>query len=139
MELTANAVQTVASNGNVLFTATAVPGSCSIIHRQGSGLVNLRGVTQQCRSRFRISFGGNVALATGATVGPITLALAIDGEVNSSTSMIVTPAAVGDYFNVFSSMFLNVPRGDNYSISIKNLSGVNIDIQNANLIVERVA
>ena len=53
--------------------------------------------------------------------------------------MIVTPAAVGDYFNVFSSMFLNVPRGDNYSISIKNLSGVNVDIQNANLIVERVA
>ena len=134
MEITANAVQTVASNGNVLFTATAVPGSCSIIHRQGSGLVNLRGVTQQCRSRFRISFGGNVALTTGATVGPITLALAA-----SSTSMMVTPAAVGDYFNVFSSMFLNVPRGDNYSISIKNLSGVNIDIQNANLIVERVA
>ena len=139
MEITANAVQTVASNGNVLFTTTTVPGSCSIIHRQGSGLVNLRGVTQQCRSRFRISFGGNVALATDATVGPITLALAIDGEANSSTSMIVTPAAVGDYFNVFSSMFLNVPRGDNYSISIKNLSGVNIDIQNANLIVERVA
>lgn len=139
MEITANAVQTVASNGNVLFTTTAVPGSCSIIHRQGSGLVNLRGVTQQCRSRFRISFGGNVALATGAIVGPITLALAIDGEPASSTSMIVTPAAVGDYFNVFSSMFLNVPRGDNYSISIKNLSGVNVDIQNANLIVERVA
>jgi len=139
MEITANAVQTVASNGNVLFTATAVPGSCSIIHRQGSGLVNLRGVTQQCRSRFRISFGGNVALTTGSTVGPITLALAIDGEANTSTSMIVTPTAVGDYFNVFSSMFLNVPRGDNYSISIKNLSGVNVDIQNANLIVERVA
>lgn len=139
MEITANAVQTVASNGNVLFTNTAVPGSCSIIHRQGSGLVNLRGVTQQCRSRFRISFGGNVALATGATVGPITLALAIDGEADLTTSMIVTPAAVDDYFNVFSSMFLNVPRGDNYSISIKNLSGVNVDIQNANLIVERVA
>lgn len=139
MEITANAVQTVASNGNVLFTNTAVPGSCSIVHRQGSGLVNLRGVTQQCRSRFRISFGGNVALATGATVGPITLALAIDGEADLTTSMIVTPAAVGDYFNVFSSMFLNVPRGDNYSVSIKNLSGVDVDVQNANFIIERVA
>lgn len=139
MEITANAVQTVASNGNVLFTNTAVPGSCSIIHRQGSGLVNLRGVTQQCRSRFRISFGSNVALATGATVGPITLALAIDGEADLTTSMIVTPAAVGDYFNVFSSMFLNVPRGDNYSVSIKNLSGVDVDVQNANFIIERVA
>lgn len=139
MEITANAVQTVASNGNIVFTATAVPGSCSIIHRQGSGLVSIRGVTQQCRARFRISFGANVALATGATVGPITLALAIDGEVNTPTSMIVTPAAVGDYFNVFASMFLDVPRGDNYSISIKNVSGVSVDVQNANFIIERVA
>lgn len=139
MEITANAVQTVTSNGNVLFTNTAVPGSCSIIHRQGSGLVNLRGVTQQCRSRFRIAFGANVALSTGATVGPITLALAIEGEPDLTTSMIVTPAAVGDYFNVFSSMFLNIPRGDNYSVSIKNLSGVDVDIQNANFIIERVA
>jgi hypothetical protein len=45
MELTAVALQTVASNQNVLFTETAVRGNCSILHRQGSGLVTLRGIT----------------------------------------------------------------------------------------------
>lgn len=139
MEITANTVQTVASNGNVLFTNTAIPGSCSIVHREGSGLVNLRGLGQQCKARFRISFGANVALATGATIEPITFALAIEGEPDLSTSMIVTPAAVGDYFNIFSSMFINIPKGDNYSVSIKNISSSDIDVQNANLIIERVA
>lgn len=139
MEITANTVQTVASNGNVLFTNTAIPGSCSIVHRGGSGLVSLRGLAQQCRARFRISFGANVALTTGATVSPITLALAIDGEPDLLTSMVVTPAAVGDYFNVFSTMFINVPKGDNYSVSIKNIGTTSVDIQNANFIIERVA
>jgi hypothetical protein len=45
MEITANALQTVATNQNVIFTDTAVRGNCSIIHREGSGLVTLRGIT----------------------------------------------------------------------------------------------
>lgn len=45
MEVTANALQTVAANQNVQFTETAVRGNCSILHREGSGLVTLRGIT----------------------------------------------------------------------------------------------
>ena len=33
MEITANAAQSVAASQNVVFTDTAVPGNCSIIHR----------------------------------------------------------------------------------------------------------
>ena len=65
MELTANAIQTVPANSNVIFTDTVVCGNCSIMHREGSGLVTLRGLTNQCRARFRVSFGGNIALPTG--------------------------------------------------------------------------
>ena len=39
MEITANAVQTVTENGNVVFTNTSVAGSSCIVYRQGSGLV----------------------------------------------------------------------------------------------------
>jgi hypothetical protein len=46
MEVTANALQTVNAGQNVLFTETAVKGNCSIVHREGSGLVTLRGLTQ---------------------------------------------------------------------------------------------
>jgi hypothetical protein len=94
MEITANALQTVNANGNVVFTNTAVPGSCAMVHREGSGLVTLRGITNQCRARFKVTFGANVALPTGATVAPISLAIAINGEPVAETTMISTPTAV---------------------------------------------
>ena len=139
MELTANAIQTVAANANVLFTDTVIGGNCSILHRDGSGLVTLRGLTDQCRARFRVSFGGNIAVPTGGTVGPISLAIAINGEPVVTTTMISTPAAVEEYNNVFSAIFLDVPRGCCSQVSVQNTSDDDIEIQNANLIIERVA
>lgn len=139
MEITANAIQTVADGANVLFTDTVVGGNCAITHRDGSGLVTLRGLTNQCRARFRVSFGGNIAIPTGGTVGPISLAIAVDGEAVATTTMISTPAAVEEYQNVFSAIFLDIPRGCCSQISVKNTSDEPIEIQNANLIIERVA
>lgn len=139
MEVTANALQTVAANQNVQFTETAVRGNCSILHREGSGLVTLRGITDQCRARFRVSFGGNVAIPTGGTVAPISLAIAINGEAIGPTTMISTPAAAEEFNNVYTSVFLNVPAGCCYTISVVNIGDDDIDVQNANLIVERVA
>lgn len=139
MELISNAIQTVASNQNVLFTDTVVKGNCSIVHRDGSGLVTLRGITDQCRARYRVSFGGNVAIPTGGTVGPISIALAINGEAVAATTMISTPAAVEEYNNVFSAVFLDVPRGCCFQVSVTNLTEDPIEVQNANLIIERVA
>ena len=139
MEITANAIQTVAANQNIQFTETAIPGSCSMIHREGSGLVTLRGLTTQARARFHVQFGGNVALSTGATVAPVQFVIAVGGEPIFSTQMIVTPAAVGNYFNVSASIFLDVPAGCCQNISVKNTGTTSADIQNANLIIERVA
>ena len=139
MEITANAIQTVAAGGNVLFTDTVAAGNCSIVHRDGSGLVTLRGLTNQCRARFRVSFGGNIAIPTGGTVGPISLAIAVNGEPVATTTMISTPAAVEEYHNVFSAIFLDIPKGCCSQISVQNVSDQPIEIQNANLIIERVA
>ena len=139
MELTANALQTVEANQNILFTDTAIAGSCSILHRSGSGLVTLRGITSQCRARFRVTFGGNVSLPTGGTLGPVSLAIAINGEPVATTTMISTPVALEEFNNVFSSIFLDVPAGCCSQVSVKNTTNQSIDVQNANLIVERVA
>lgn len=139
MELIANALQTVNANQNVLFTDTVVCGSGSILHRDGSGLVNLRALTNQCRARFRISFGGNIAIPEGGTVEAISLAISIEGEPVGATTMIVTPAAVEEFFNVHSSVFIDVPKGCCYSVSVENISTQPILVQNANLIIERVA
>jgi hypothetical protein len=139
MEIIANAIQTVNANQNVLFTDTLTDGNCSIVHRNGSGLVSLKGLTNQCRARYRVSFGGNIAVPTGGTAGAISVAIAIDGEVMATTTMIVTPAAVEEYFNVFGAIYLDIPKGCCSSISVQNTSTQAIEVQNANLIVERVA
>ena len=139
MEIIANAVQTVQANQNVYFTDTVVSGNYSIDHRDNSGLVTLRGVTNQCRARFKVSFGGNVAVPTGETVGPISLAIAINGEPVLSSTMIVTPAAVEEYQNVYGAVYIDVSTGCCMNISVQNISTIPIEVQNANLIVERRA
>ena len=140
MEITANAVQTVAVNQAVLFTETAVPGNMSMMHREGSGLVGLRGLANgQRRARFLVEFGANIAVPTDETVGPISLAIAINGEPVATSNMISTPAAVEEYNNVGASLYINVPIGCCSQISVENTSTIPVDVQNANLIIERVA
>ena len=139
MEIIANAVQTVPANQNVYFTDTIVSGNYAISHRDNSGLVTLRGVTNQCRARFKVSFGGNIAVPTGETVGPISLAIAINGEPVLSSTMMVTPAAVEEYQNVYGAIYVDVATGCCMNISVQNISTIPIEVQNANLIVERRA
>ena len=99
----------------------------------------MRGITNQCRARFKAFFSGNIAIPEGGTVGPISLAIAINGEAIASTTMIQTPAAAEEFANVASAVYLDVPAGCCMSISVKNTSTEAIEVQNANLIIERVA
>lgn len=129
----------VAAGQNVPLTETAIAGNCSIVHREGAGIVTLRGLTNQCRARYKVSFGANIAIPTGGTVEAITVALAVNGEPLVSATAIFTPAAVGDYGNVFVSANVDVPRGCCLTVAAKNTSGQAINVANANMIVERVA
>lgn len=138
LEITNVALQTVAAQANVLFGETAVR-DCrgQVVHREGSGIVTLRGA--QNRARYKVSFGANVAIPAGGTVGPITLAITLDGEPLGSATMIVTPAAVGDLWNVYAAVFVEVPCACCVTIGVRNIGPDPVDVQNANLIVERVA
>ena len=139
MEITANAIQTVATNQAVIFTETAIGGNYSLVHREGSGLVGLRGLPNgQSRARFLIEFGANIAVPTGEN-GPISLAIAINGEPVLTSNMISSPAAAEEYNNVSSSLYVDVPIGCCSQISVENTSAIPILVQNANLIAERVA
>lgn len=139
MEITAVTLQEVAENQNVLFTDTVICGGPSIVHRGGSGLVTLRGLTNQCRAQYKVTFGGNIAIPTGGTVEEISLALTIDGEPLGSATMIETPAAVEEFSNVFGAVYIAVPRGCCLTVGVRNTSAQAINVQNANLIVERIA
>lgn len=139
-EYTANARQVVLANQNILLTDESVCGNCSILHREGSGLVTLRGLSKcGCRARFKVSFGGNIAIPTGGAVGAISIAIAVNGEGIAPTTMTVTPAAVEQFFNVANVVFIDVPCGCCSQVSVRNVSTQSIAVQNANLTVERVA
>lgn len=68
-EFTSSGIQTVAAGQNVPLISTSACGKPCIVHRDGSGIVTLRGLTQQCKAKFRVSFGANIAVPTGGTVG----------------------------------------------------------------------
>lgn len=137
-EFTGIFVQQVAAGANVVFTETPVSGNGCVIHRDGSALITLRGQTNQCRALFKVVYGGNISIPTGGTVGAISIAIAVDGEALGSATATVTPAAVGDEFNVFATALVSVPRGCCVTVSVRNINTQTIEAQNSNLIVERI-
>ena len=149
-EFASNPVQLVEPNQNVLLDTVIPCNKGYVFHRENSGIVILRGIVncpQACFARYQVTFNGNIALPTGATVGPISVALAIDGEPIQTSKAIITPAAVDEYGNVTSTAIITVPRGCCFSVTVENVSapaaagGVapEINVQNANLVVARIA
>lgn len=145
-----NPIQLVEPNQNVLLDTVIPCNKGYVYHRDGSGIVILRGIVncpQACFARYQVTFNGNVALPEGATVGPIAVALAIDGEPIQTSRAIITPAAVDEYGNVTSTAIITIPRGCCFSVTVENVSapaapgGVapEINVQNANLVVSRIA
>lgn len=140
VEYSAPALQTVAPNGNILFTASNPRyGVRSVNWREGAGIVELSGASCQCRAQYIVEFTANIAVAAGGTVGPISIALSIGGEPLAASTAIVTPAAIGDYWNVHVQALVDARCGCCERISVRNTSATTIDVQNANLIVERKA
>ena len=140
-EFTSVLLQTVEENQNVLFTETPICPTRCITHREGSGIVRVSGNKNsgQQRARYLVSFSGNIQIPTGGTVGEISVAIAIDGEPLASTEMIVTPTVVEAFLNVSSQAYIDVPCDCCVTVAVENTSDQAIEVQNANLIVVRVA
>lgn len=141
--------QIVAADQNVLFVDTIPCNKGYVIHRNGSGILTLRGITNGCSrfARYQVTFNGNIAIPTGGTVGAIATALALDGELLQSSRAIVTPAAVEQYFNVTNTAIITVPAGCCTTLAVENVNagvGEDIAIQaisvaDGNLTVTRIA
>ena len=140
-EYSAITAQTVAVDENVIFTnGSRACRKGFVQHRDTSGIFFLKGATNGCKAVYRVTFDGNIAIATGGTVEPISVALTINGEQLGNALATVTPAAVGDFFNVSISTFIDVPCGCCVTVSVENVSDTtDIDVTNANIIFDRVA
>lgn len=137
-----NAIQTVEAGQNVLLDSSIPCTKGYVVHRPGSGVLTLRGITNcSCNqfARYQVTFNGNISIPTGGTVEEISIALAQNGEPLQSSRARVTPAAVENYFNVTSTAIITVPRGCCYSLAVENTAGQTIEVQNANLTISRIA
>lgn len=156
-EFTKNDVQLVQPNQPVLLDTTIGCPNGYVLHREGSGIVTMRGITNCCFARYQVTFNGNIGIPDGGTVGPISIAIAIDGEPVLTSKAIVTPAATvpatpanseENYFNVTSTAIITVPKGCCFNVSVENTSASTdpattpappINVRNANLVVSRIA
>lgn len=135
--------QTIQPNGVVIFSTTTIPDSSGRVgHFMGTGTFTLQGgpVRKACNCRganncryYSVSFSANIAIPEGGTVEAISVALAIDGGVVPASTMIVTPAAVDQYFNISVDMPVPVLCGCCQTFSIVNTSTQPILMQNASL------
>lgn len=150
-EFVNNDSQLVEPNQNVLLMDSIPCPHGYVIHRNGSGIITLRGIVNNpCANfaRYQVTYNGNLAVPEGGTAGAIAIALAIDGEPIQTSKAIVTPAAVSEFFNVTSTAIITVPRGCCYTISVENVSvsadpattpAPEIEVANSNLVITRMA
>lgn len=133
--------QTIDVDENVVFMeGTRACRKGYIQHRDSSGIFFLRGSNNSCRAVYRVTFNGNIAIAEDGTVEPISIALTINGEALGNALATVTPAAIGDFFNVSVTTFIDVPCSCCVTVGVENVSDTTaIDVMNANIIFDRVA
>lgn len=148
-EYIANAVQTVALNAPIIFTASIPCTKGYVYHEDETGIFILRGITNgQCYATYRVTYNGNVAIPEAGTVTPIAVSLVILGESRPSSRAIFTPAAADEYGNLTSTCIVKVPRGCCFSLAVEYVQATDdpaveptpfIEVQNSNLVIDRIA
>lgn len=122
----------------------------NVVHDNLTPNLLLRGIVRNpccnARAQYDVTFSGNIALAEGATVGEIQLALSVSGFVRPLTIAAATPAAVGDYWHVSGEATIDVPAGSDVNVAVVNASVGEtpattpaIDVRNLNVKVKREA
>lgn len=147
-EYLANAVQAVPLNQPAIFTASIPCTKGYVYHEDETGIFILRGVTSGCFARYQVTFNGNIAIPEEGEVTPIAVALTVNGEPRPTSRAIFTPAEADEYGNVTSTAIITVPKGCCFTLSVRYVAADEdpattptpvINLQNANLVINRVA
>ena len=140
-EYSAIPVQTIAVDENVIFAnGSRACHKGYIQHRDTSGIFFLKGSNGCNKAVYRVTFNGNIAIAEGGTVEPISIAFTINGEQLGNALATVTPTVAEAFFNVSITTFIEIPCGCCVTVSVENVSDTtDIDLTNGNIIFDRVA
>ena len=148
-EYVANALQSVSLNAPILFNASIPCNSGCVFHEDETGVFILKGKTNNCFARYQVTFNGNISVPDGGEVTPIAVAIAVNGEPRLTSEAIFTPQAVDEFGNVTSTAIITVPKGCCFSASVRYVDATTndaavdpttlINVQNANLVINRIA
>lgn len=150
-EYLANTLQEVALNAPVIFNASIPCTRGWVYHEDETGIFILRGIVNNpcaCFATYQVTFNGNIAIPTGGTVGPIAVAIMVNGEQRTTSKAIFTPAAVEEFGNVTSTAIIKVPKGCCFSVAVDSVAALPdaaetpaplINVQNANLVISRLS
>ena len=150
-EYLANAAQDVNLNAPIIFTASIPCRRGYVYHEDETGIFILRGITNQCFATYQVVFNGNIGIPEGGTVGPIAVAITVNGEPRLTSRAIYVPAATaetGDYGNVTSTAIIKVPKGCCFSLAVESVPATVdptatpapvITVVNSNLVINRIA
>lgn len=142
--------QNVALNNTIPFNSVSIPCNTGNVVPLASGVLTLKGNTCNKFARYEVTVQGNVAVPTGEAVTPIALGISVNGSVIPESVAIVTPAAVGDYWHINTSVPITVPCGCCVSVSAAYVDGTEDDAattptpsitvrRDASITVERIA
>lgn len=148
-EYVANAVQNVGLNNPILLNASIPCNKGYVYHADDTGVFILKGCTSNCFARYEVTFNGNIAIPTGGAITPISIAIVENGEPRLTSQAIYTPAAVDEYGNITSTAIITVPKGCCFNLAVEYVDATTddpattptpvIEVQNANLVINRVA
>lgn len=148
-EYLANAVQNVSLDNPIIFSASIPCNRGYVYHEDETGIFILRGCTNNCFARYQVTFNGNIAVPEGGELTPIAVAITVNGEPRLTSRAIFTPAAVDEYGNVTSTAIITVPKGCCFSVAVRYVDATTddpatvptpvIEVQNANIVIDRIA
>lgn len=140
---TNDAIQTIQPGASAVFNT--VVSNDDVGHVDGTGSFILSGgpkrpqrcncCNKQSCKRYSVNFGANIAVPEGETVGPISVAISVSGGTVPASTMIITPAAVEEYFNVSTDILVPIVCGCCQSVTVTNLSTIPINMQNASITI----
>ena len=130
-------IQQVAAGQNAVLDNDVIRSRC-VSHRTGSGLICVDNSGCDCKpARYKVFVKANISIPTGGTVGPISLGIALNGEIVQSSIATVTPAATGDEFSVATEEIINAGKCP-VNIAVRSPNTQTIQVSDLVVIVERI-
>lgn len=147
-EGSAPGTQLVNPGESIIFTVISSPCRQGYVrHRNDTGDFLLSGYLPLqnrgcCCNRNRsagylVTFGANIAIPEGETVGEISLAFSVNGTTVPVTTMRATPAAVEQFSNVNASRLIDIWNGCCETLSVRNTSTIPVTVGDANILISR--